>query len=749
MWALVMVFVLGALTVVGAEAVGLVILIRWLNRRVAHEVARSRIPRNLSSRGNVDPSLYNKQGFVWVLDAENIPRASPMEKALRQQKVKKEILEVTPVKKHAKLNQHSLVLAESDASYTEIELKGCTIAAVSATDLSSRKWAKRYPIKVESKSSAIYKGSKTIYLYNETSWEKESWCKALYLASCEDAEKLKWFIKLNIEFQNYVMSLNAVYPSSFMKSFPRMSIERIDNKSNKPDVSSSKVRNFLRKLSKKTSKSGVENKPNLLLNSSRDVPTEKSIDCSTEEVTASSSLETLTGPGGRNHLAVISNADSSDDRASSGGTACWNLLISRLFFDAKQNAEIRTSLQARIQRTLSNMRIPTYIGEVICTAVDLGNLPPYFHAMRALPSSTNEDWVMEIDIEYSGGAIFEIETRLEVQDLELEEGGPGLESSSVDEVKADLLEGIEQYRENLKYSEETADDDDHRDEGDLRADSIKHSRNTTGAASQNSRWKSIVQSIAKQVSQVPLSLGVRVASLRGLLRIFIKPPPSDQMWFGFTSMPDLDFQMEPFIGEHRIASGRLALFLISRFKVAIRDTLVLPNCESICLPWMLAEKEDWVPRKLAPFIWISQEPRSTDNADEATPETASRSLEGTHEGPPENTMSSWEKPNDSLDTQSSSSSAPLKIGNPDKELRVPLLSCEEQVASHHSKSAEEEVGQNYVCEEDEKKMRKLGSTKARMIGLSKKMSEKIDEKRRHIEEKGRNIVERMRGGQQQ
>ncbi|VFQ73805.1 unnamed protein product [Cuscuta campestris] len=231
------------------------------------------------------------------------------------------------------------------------------------------------------------------------------------------------------------------------------------------------------------------------------------------------------------------------------------------------------------------------------------------------------------------------------------------------------------------------------------------------------------------------------------MRIFIRPPPSDQIWFGFTSMPDLDFQLEPFVGEHRIASGRLALFLISRLKAAIRETLVLPNCESVCLPWMLAEKENWVPRKSAPFIWINQEPQSTENADAATPEAASSS--GPDEGPHQNIEPSLQKANSALNAHSPSLAAPPP---PEKELRVPLLSCEEQAASLRQNKGmvvEEEVGQNHVCEEDDGvKTKRLGSTKARMIGLSKKMSEKFEEKRRHIEEKGRNIVEKMRGQQQ-
>lgn len=69
--------------------------------------------------------------------------------------------------------------------------------------------------------------------------------------------------------------------------------------------------------------------------------------------------------------------------------------------------------------------------------------------------------------------------------------------------------------------------------------------------------------------KVPLSLSIRVASLRGTLRLHIKPPPSDQIWFGFTSMPDIEFDLESGIGEHKITSGHVALLLINRFKVHI------------------------------------------------------------------------------------------------------------------------------------------------------------------------------------
>ncbi|KAM0007798.1 hypothetical protein Hdeb2414_s0132g00807331 [Helianthus debilis subsp. tardiflorus] len=117
----------------------------------------------------------------------------------------------------------------------------------------SQKWpylrAKKYPVKVENKSSDIYHGSKLFYLYFETSCEKESWCKVLRLASCDDKEKLIWFYKSRAEFHNYLASLNVEYPS-FLKPSTGINPE-IGDRSVKVDGSSSKVRHFLKKLTKK------------------------------------------------------------------------------------------------------------------------------------------------------------------------------------------------------------------------------------------------------------------------------------------------------------------------------------------------------------------------------------------------------------------------------------------------------------------------------------------------------------------
>lgn len=82
-------------------------------------------------------SFWVFQGAIWVLELEKVPKPGLLDK---EQKRKKDFLEVIPVQKYAKIKDHCLILTETDGSRVDISLEGCTIAAVSATSSSSRKW---------------------------------------------------------------------------------------------------------------------------------------------------------------------------------------------------------------------------------------------------------------------------------------------------------------------------------------------------------------------------------------------------------------------------------------------------------------------------------------------------------------------------------------------------------------------------------------------------------------------------------
>ena len=66
----------------------------------------------------------------------------------------------------------------------------------------------------------------------------------------------------------------------------------------------------------------------------------------------------------------------------------------------------------------------------------------------------NDVWAIEMDIEYSGGVVLNIETRLEVRELDSQNDllDHNIETSSLGEETADLLEDFKHLQEDLKLS---------------------------------------------------------------------------------------------------------------------------------------------------------------------------------------------------------------------------------------------------------------------------------------------------------
>ncbi|XP_020967785.1 uncharacterized protein LOC107618123 isoform X1 [Arachis ipaensis] len=729
-------FILGVAAVLAAQALALFFILKRLRFKADRD--QSRIAASQPPPAELDPLqsldfVSKKQGVLWVLESEEVSR-SWLDRPSKEQKRKRELLEVSPIKMYGQIKGQSLLLREPDGLQRTIELKGCTVQAVSASSFSSRKWAKRFPIKLESKGSAIYDGSKTLYIYLETSWEKE------------------------------------------------------------PDSASSKVRQLLKKFSKRTSRVGLEHKSSsaLLLGHDEKKYSEK-LRAGQDAVLATGLMKNA--PTGKHKSSlVVDDADAEEKFGIDEGTLCWNLLISRLFFDVKGNTELKKSIQSRIQQFRHGLVVimhyllislwlllECYIGEVICTDINTGNVPPCIARMRVLPMELSEVWAFEVDIEYSGGVVVEIETRLEVGELETEDSNP--EVSDGGAVPSDLLEGFEDLGKQLNLEERKNDLQEEKEDDDDWNTDVSKSFKKILSSSTGSRWKSILKSLAKQVSQVPLSLAIKVESLRGTLRLHVKPPPSDQLWYGFTSMPDIDFSLESSVGERKIASGHIASYLINRIKAGIWETLVLPNCESICIPWMLAEKNDWVPRTVAPFIWINQEfavdssndsnnqPSGGVKANACTSSTGS-DLKQQRPKIPKPSKEPTSKSSYSALPQSSSSQPSLESSRKLEELTTPLLENdkaqetrdlepfgtpsqkdEDQTSEHRMEDNSQIISvdrslvaekRNHSIEQDEGTPRKMGR-RERMFDLRKKMGEKFEEKRRHLEEKSRHIVEKMRG----
>lgn len=183
--------------------------------------------------------------------------------------------------------------------------------------------------------------------------------------------------------------------------------------------------------------------------------------------------------------------------------------------------------------------------------------------------------------------------------------------------------------------------------------------------------------------------------------------------------------------------------------------MVLPNCENVTIPWMIAEKDDWVERKVAPFMWLNQDSTNDHDSFEAA-EAKSKADKPPNAEQMQRTAEVPLKARIEEPASAPPANSAALIVESDKsleELKTPLLeSSEKQDTISRGGNARDISVQSpsmsiFSSEEDDSNSKGniMGTTKARMFDFRKKVGEKFEEKKRHVEEKRRQIVEKMRG----
>lgn len=206
-------------------------------------------------------------------------------------------------------------------------------------------------------------------------------------------------------------------------------------------------------------------------------------------------------------------------------------------------------------------------------------------------------------------------------------------------------------------------------------------------------------------------------------------------------------------------------------QASLHQSLVLPNCESIPMSWMISEKDDWVPRRAAPFIWLNREhgeaasSHSSDmgklQPDDVAALKVSSNSEASKSSPPapstrsddealkKVTSTRWPNQESTTEASTSSGSSLPSEAEPSNQLMAPLLSTREFEEDASENAA---VGSSLQlvavipaghrrpplsssASPGEYDLKRKGSKRAAVIGLGRKMSGKLEEKTRHIVEK--------------
>ncbi|KAL2650383.1 hypothetical protein R1flu_018511 [Riccia fluitans] len=610
------------------------------------------------------------KGGVWItaLPAGDIKKMyTKREKALREKlakeekgegekggsntKSKRDVLKdyilITPVFRKAKLQGTILELTNSGTS-EHIRLEGCSVLSVSGATEATRKWAKKFPIKVHHPTREVYGGSHDCLLYLDTGWEKEKWCEVLRAAARPQNSTGDWFYNLKKEYREYLQRVESQFPFfSRINSGKLAYVAEDRTKAIKGEQNSSsmkKSRLIWKRLTRRSMRSNRENKSseNRLEGQKsgeiRPDVTEAAEDGSSRGSTSSIGYAGVAGSAsteefvpdaslvGEESIRISSSSSRSMESSSQGqhgdnvmeqSLLCANALFARMFFDLYHSEAVVSRIRSILQRQLSKVPTPAYIGKIDCTHLDLGNSPPLARNFSLLPVSEEGSWGLEADIEYHGGAILTIETRLDVRDSSSREKvvAQGLEQSLAGEAAADLLaKGLQTYSDELHLTYTEGNAADQRNSGGTSSSSKPADVRGFEEASrkgwmqlQINNVKGMMSRVAEQVSQVPLALTIKVVQLKGTLQVRVKPPPSDRLWFSFTRMPTLELVPEPCIGDHKINSGPLGAFIVNQIKILLRETMVFPQFEDLSYRWMMSENDNWLPRDTVPLSFVSEQ----------------------------------------------------------------------------------------------------------------------------------------------
>ncbi|WWC88743.1 uncharacterized protein L201_003656 [Kwoniella dendrophila CBS 6074] len=80
---------------------------------------------------------------------------------------------------------------------------------------------------------------------------------------------------------------------------------------------------------------------------------------------------------------------------------------------------------------------------------------------------------------------------------------------------------------------------------------------------------------------VDLVLAVELKSIEGNLVMQIKKPPSNRIWYGFTSMPKMDIEIIPVVSERKIQIGMVLKAIEKQLRDVIAESVVLPNMDDL------------------------------------------------------------------------------------------------------------------------------------------------------------------------
>ncbi|KAM0725420.1 Testis-expressed protein 2 [Formica fusca] len=267
-----------------------------------------------------------------------------------------------------------------------------------------------------------------------------------------------------------------------------------------------------------------------------------------------------------------------------------NCLLERLLFDMHSCPETINLIQDKIQRKLSNIKLPYFMESLLVTEIMIGQNAPMIHKITKPVLDERGLW-FDMNITYKGCMTMIVETKLNLMKLTRASSVSG----EIDEKSIPTRSPI--FDSDVEDSPETSTEDE--DIGNVA--SCVTSKDATPIQSSGKKFLSMVDKLAANkyfrhatelsyirramegVSNTEIRFTVSISGIEGCLLVNIPPPPSDRLWYGFKPVPKITLTVQPALGERTVNIVYVTKWIENKLLREFEKLVVLPNMDDLVL----------------------------------------------------------------------------------------------------------------------------------------------------------------------
>ncbi|KAL7297907.1 hypothetical protein TKK_0008927 [Trichogramma kaykai] len=271
-----------------------------------------------------------------------------------------------------------------------------------------------------------------------------------------------------------------------------------------------------------------------------------------------------------------------------------NALFGRILFDMHKCPDMINALQDKIQRKLSNIKLPYFMESLTVSELVIGQGAPIIHSATKPLMNERGLW-FDLEITYEGSLTMTIETKLNLMKLK--------RTGSVTPTSNDGNEKLRPARSPMFDSDvEDSPETSTEEEDSISLSASPSSKDNTPTQSSGKKFLNMVDKLASNkyfqhatelsyikkamegVSKTEIRLMVSVSSIEGCLSVNIPPPPTDRLWYGFKPVPKINLTAKPAVGERAFNIGYVTKWIETKLLREFEKVVVLPNMDDLVIP---------------------------------------------------------------------------------------------------------------------------------------------------------------------